>query len=104
MNLATLPAAEARLNPLAPQSRMQSQPSRNILIVEDEQDVIDLLALHLLKDASYTISTANDGAAGVEKARRDLPWMIILDLMLPSLSGVEVCKILKADRVTRHIP
>jgi two-component system phosphate regulon response regulator PhoB len=104
MNVATIPASETSLSPFPPQSRTQSQPSRNILIIEDEQDVIDLLALHLLKDNSYTISTANDGIAGVEKARRDLPWMIILDLMLPNLPGVEVCKILKADRVTRHIP
>jgi two-component system phosphate regulon response regulator PhoB len=84
--------------------RMQSPPSKNILIIEDEQDVIDLLALHLIKDATFTISTATNGAAGVEKARRELPWMIILDLMLPKLSGAEVCRILKADRVTRNIP
>jgi DNA-binding response OmpR family regulator len=83
---------------------MQTKQSRNILIVEDEQDVIDLLALHLLKDPSYTISTASDGMTGLQKARADLPWMIILDLMLPKLSGAEVCKILRADRVTRDIP
>jgi DNA-binding response OmpR family regulator len=103
-NLATVFAGEDRYSsPFSP-ARMQPQPSRNILIVEDEQDVIDLLALHLLKDATYTISTANNGMAGLEKARTDLPWMIILDLMLPKMSGLEVCKILKADRVTRHIP
>jgi two-component system phosphate regulon response regulator PhoB len=58
----------------------------------------------LLKDASYTISTAVDGVAGLEKARAELPSMIILDLMLPRMSGLEVCRILKADPVTRHIP
>jgi two-component system phosphate regulon response regulator PhoB len=74
------------------------------LIIEDEPDVIDLLALHLLKDPTYTVSTATDGISGLEKARGELPWMIILDLMLPKLSGIEVCKILKGDRGTRHIP
>ena len=83
---------------------MQTNRSKTVLIVEDEQDVIDLLAIHLLKDTNYAISTANDGLVALEKARAELPWMIILDLMLPKMSGSEVCKILKADRVTRSIP
>ncbi|HXX42468.1 MAG TPA: winged helix-turn-helix domain-containing protein [Chthoniobacterales bacterium] len=97
-------ASEDRYSDLTSRANMRTQRSKNILIVEDEQDVIDLLALHLLKDATYTISTAIDGVAGLEKARAELPWMIILDLMLPRMSGLEVCKILKSDRVTRHIP
>lgn len=101
---ALLIASERRPNESVGRTTMQSQRSKNILIVEDEQDVIDLLALHLLKDTTYTISTAIDGIAGLEKARSELPWMIILDLMLPRMSGLEVCKILKSDRVTRHIP
>jgi two-component system phosphate regulon response regulator PhoB len=83
---------------------MQANRSKTVLIVEDEQDVIDLLAIHLLKDTTYAISTAADGVAALEKARAELPWIIILDLMLPKMSGSEVCKILKADRVTRGIP
>ncbi len=78
--------------------------NKRVLIIEDEQDVIDLLALHFLKDASYSISTAIDGASGLEKARSEQPSVIILDLMLPKMSGLEVCKILKADKVTRSIP
>lgn len=92
----------------APHSRhqMPAQQNKNktVLIIEDEQDVIDLLALNLLKDSSYTISTAMDGRTGLEKARTELPWMIILDLMLPKMTGIEVCQILKSDRVTRDIP
>ena len=78
--------------------------SKTILIVDDDQVAIDVLALHLLRDATYTVSTATDGAAGLEKARLEFPWIIIMDLMLPTMSGVEVCKILKADRVMRSIP
>ena len=85
-SVALLPPANVSPNDFLPE-RMQSPPSKNILIIEDEQDVIDLLALHLIKDATFTISTATNGAAGVEKARRELPWMIILDLMLPKLSA-----------------
>ena len=83
---------------------MTTKVRRNILIVEDEQDVIDLLAIHFLRDTNYTISTANNGVAALEKARSQLPCIIILDLMLPQMSGLEVCKHLKGDRVTREIP
>ena len=83
---------------------MTTKVRRNILIVEDEQDVIDLLAIHFLRDTNYTISTANNGVAALEKARSQSPWIIILDLMLPQMSGLEVCKHLKGDRVTREIP
>ncbi|HEX4638672.1 MAG TPA: response regulator [Chthoniobacterales bacterium] len=83
---------------------MQNNRSKTVLIVEDEQDVIDLLAIRLLKDTNYTISTASDGVSGLEKARTELPWIIILDLMLPKMSGLEVCRLLKSDRVTKGIP
>ncbi len=79
---------------------MQTNRSKTVLIVEDEQDVIDLLAVRLLKETSYTISTAADGLSGLEKARAELPWIIILDLMLPKMSGLEVCKFLKSHPVT----
>ena len=82
----------------------QNSRSKTVLIVEDEQDVIDLLAIRLLKGTNYTISTANDGVTGLEKARAELPWIIILDLMLPKMSGLEVCRVLKSDRVTKGIP
>src|SRR5262249_43838401 len=78
--------------------------SKTILIVDDDQDAIDALALHLLRDATYTVSTATNGAVGLEKARLEMPWMIIIDLMLPKMGGAEVCKSLKADRVMRFIP
>src|ERR1700682_4052908 len=77
--------------------------STRILIIEDEQDVIDLLTLHLRK-AGFTLSTATDGAAGLRKAREESPSLIILDLMLPRMPGLEICKVLKSDVATRHIP
>jgi two-component system, OmpR family, phosphate regulon response regulator PhoB len=77
--------------------------SGKILIVEDERDVVDLLALNLRK-AGFGVSTAIDGAAGLQKARRENPTFIILDLLLPKMPGLEVCKILKSDPVTRQIP
>ncbi len=77
---------------------------KSILIIEDEQDVIDLLALHLRKAGEFAISIAEDGALGLKKARAEMPALIILDLMLPRMPGLEVCRILKTESATRHIP
>src|SRR3954452_23811459 len=74
-----------------------------ILIIEDENDVTDLLALSLRK-GGFKVSTAADGASGLQNARDDRPDFVILDLMLPKMSGLEVCRILKGDSATSHIP
>jgi len=78
--------------------------AKSVLIVEDERDVVDLLLLNLRKARGFTVSVATDGAAGLHKARTEKPAFIILDLMLPKMSGLEVCKILKSDPATRDIP
>ena len=83
---------------------MEAASGKKILIVEDERDVVDLLTLNLRKAGGFIISTASDGAAGLQKARTEKPAFIILDLMLPKMPGLEVCKILKTDPGTRHIP
>ena len=83
--------------------QMDTGSGRKILIIEDETDVADLLTLNLRK-AGYRISTAADGAGGLQKARDDKPDLIILDLMLPKMSGLEVCKILKGDTATAQLP
>jgi len=82
---------------------MEIGSGRKILIIEDESDVADLLTLNLRK-AGFRISTAADGASGLQKARDDRPDFIVLDLMLPKMLGLEVCRILKSDTATRHIP
>jgi len=82
---------------------METGSGRKILIIEDETDVADLLALNLRK-AGYKVATAADGARGLQKARDDGPDFIILDLMLPKMSGLEVCRILKSDTATAQIP
>jgi two-component system phosphate regulon response regulator PhoB len=83
---------------------MKSTPTKRILIIEDEPDVVDLLTLQLRKAGEFSISTAADGAAGLRKAREEAPVLIILDLMLPKMPGLDVCKNLKTDPATRHIP
>ncbi len=83
---------------------MDAASSKTILIVEDEKDVVDLLALSLRKAGGFVISTASDGVTGLNKARQEKPDFIILDLMLPKMPGLEVCKILKSDPASRQIP
>jgi two-component system phosphate regulon response regulator PhoB len=74
-----------------------------ILIVDDEPDVIDLLVYNLQK-AGYKTATARDGVTALQKARDEIPSLIVLDLMLPQMDGTEVCRHLKADPKTAHIP
>ena len=82
---------------------MEIASGRKILIIEDENDVADLLTLTLRK-AGFRISTSPDGAGGLQSARDDKPDFVILDLMLPKMSGLEVCRILKSDTATAQIP
>jgi two-component system phosphate regulon response regulator PhoB len=77
--------------------------SETILIVDDEQDVLDLLTFNLQKAGFKTIA-ARDGATALQKARDATPALIVLDLMLPEIEGTEVCRQLKVDPKTAHIP
>ena len=84
-------------------ARAQS-PRKKILIVEDEPDVIEMLKRQLDRAGSYNTITAADGSSGIKKAREEAPALIVLDLMLPVMSGLEVCRVLKSDGMTRAIP
>jgi two-component system, OmpR family, phosphate regulon response regulator PhoB len=76
---------------------------KTILVIEDEKDLADLVAFNLEKEGFRTF-LATDGVMGLEKARDNLPDLILLDLMLPGMSGTEVCKSLKNDEKTARIP
>jgi DNA-binding response OmpR family regulator len=79
-------------------------PNKKILIVEDEADVVEMLTRAFHRRAGFSVITASDGASGLRRAREELPAFVILDLMLPKMPGLEVCKILKSDSLARHIP
>ena len=76
---------------------------KSVLIIEDEKDLAELLAFNLEKEG-YSATCVHDGKLGLERAGADLPDLILLDLMLPSLLGTEVCKALRKDQRTAHIP
>ena len=77
--------------------------SAKILVVDDEPDALELIEFNL-KAAGYEVVTAADGAEGLKKARTAAPALILLDVMLPEMDGMEVCKILKRDAATAAIP
>ena len=75
---------------------------KKILIVEDVEFNTDLL-VQLLED-DYTLVTAGDGASGVDKAARECPDLILMDMSLPVVDGWEATRRIKADRALEHIP
>jgi len=74
-----------------------------ILIVEDEKDIVKMLDYNLKKEGYRTLA-ASDGEEALDKAAREHPDLILLDLMLPEVDGLEVCKALKKEPETAAIP
>jgi two-component system phosphate regulon response regulator PhoB len=75
----------------------------SILVVEDDVDILQLVA-HNLKAADFDVLTAEEGYEALSLAKNHLPQLVILDLMLPGLDGLEVCKELKRSPATQKIP
>lgn len=74
-----------------------------VLIIEDEKDIVDLIAYHL-KQNGFPVTFALDGPSGLEKAQKESPGLIILDLMLPGMDGKDLCRALKTNSFTKSIP
>jgi CheY-like chemotaxis protein len=80
-----------------------STTKKKILVVEDQAAIINMLRMRLEAN-NYEVITAGDGQEGLEKARKENPNLIILDIMLPKMNGYKVCQLLKADPKHRTIP
>lgn len=74
-----------------------------ILVVDDEPDALELVSFNL-KAAGYDVVTADDGNDALKKSRHQMPDLILLDVMLPEVDGLEVCKMLRRDPATAGIP
>ena len=77
--------------------------ARRVLVVDDERDLVDLITYNLKRNG-YEVLAAGDGNAALEIAQRELPDLIVLDLMLPGIDGTEVARRLKGDARTAGIP
>jgi CheY-like chemotaxis protein len=74
-----------------------------VLLVDDDPEALDVMA-NMLEPLDFTIIRAGSGEEGIRLARQRVPDLVILDLLMPGLSGFEVVKVLKADLYTRAIP
>lgn len=82
------------------QIQTSTQP---VLVVDDEPEIVSLVAYHLEK-AGYAVSTAADGAEAIVKSHRDRPRLIILDLMLPGITGFQVLEAIRSRPETQDVP
>jgi len=75
---------------------------QTVLVIDDEGDVVDLLRYNLNR-AGFKVLIARDGEEGLRSARENLPDVIVLDLMMPKMTGEEVCRALLDDEATKHL-
>lgn len=76
---------------------------RKVLAVDDDAITLELLEF-LLKKRGYDVATCTGGEAGIKKAQEDPPGVIILDVMMPGIDGIETCRRLRANQKTAKIP
>ena len=75
----------------------------NVLVIEDDPDILELIKYNLEKNG-FNVCTAMNGEDGIAKAQENLPEIILLDIMLPTIDGLEVCKNLRQSETTIKIP
>ncbi len=78
-------------------------PKEKIFVVEDEKNIRELIIYNLEREG-YDVKSTDSGQEAIERIKREMPNLVILDLMLPEMDGFEVCKVLKNDHSTRLIP
>lgn len=76
---------------------------KQVLVIDDEKDIVETISYNLEKEG-YKVSKSYDGMNGFEAVQKKMPDIVILDLMLPGMTGIEVCKAMKADPKTASIP
>ena len=76
---------------------------QKILVVDDEHDIIELVSYNLVKEG-FDVSSATDGEEALTKLRKETFNLLVLDLMLPGIQGIELCRILKNDPDTKNLP
>lgn len=77
--------------------------SKRILVVDDEPDIVELVTYNLKKEG-FEVLSASDGREALEVVKKGGVEFLILDLMLPGIQGIEVCRILRSDPATKHLP
>ena len=78
-------------------------PKARILIIEDEKDIVELISYNLEREG-FSVTAASAGEEALELLRKDLPDLIVLDLMLTGMDGLEFCRLVKQESKTKNIP
>lgn len=76
--------------------------SEHVLVVDDEEELVELVQMRL-EHAGYRVSTAADGLQALAMARQVQPHLVLLDVLMPGLNGIQVCEALKSDPATQGI-
>jgi two-component system alkaline phosphatase synthesis response regulator PhoP len=84
-------------------SSIDMNDKQHVLVVEDEEDISELIRFNLEQEG-FSVSTVTDGERALEEAKRSRPALLLLDLMLPGMPGIEVCKRLRSDVSTARLP
>ena len=78
-------------------------PKKKVLVVDDSPTVL-LMEKMILGKGPYELVVARDGAEAVVKAEQERPDVILMDLMMPRMNGIEACRLIRSNNTTRHIP
>jgi phosphate regulon transcriptional regulator PhoB len=81
----------------------EREPMKRVLVIEDDKDIVELVKYNLEKDG-FQVAACGDGAMGLAQVRKAPPDLLILDLMLPKLSGLEICKEVRKDVSLNRLP
>src|ERR1700687_86323 len=76
---------------------------KRVLLIEDDRDIVELVRYNLEREG-FQVAAANDGATGLVQVRKTPPDMLLLDLMLPKLSGLEICRDIRRDQTLNRLP
>lgn len=77
--------------------------TKRVLVVDDEPDLVELVSYNLKKEG-FLVSSASDGEEALKKIRGEKPDLVVLDLMLPGIQGMELCRIIRKDPRTENLP
>lgn len=77
---------------------------KKILVVDDEKDIVDLVAYNLEQEGGFSVIKAYDGKQAVERVNAEKPDLLILDLMMPGLPGMDVCRMIRRQESTASLP
>ncbi len=107
MNDSPVDVQKAKRKPVSPSAAGDgsgnSRGRAHLLVVEDEQDLLELLKYNLEREG-YRVTPAESGEKALRAARTEAPDLVVLDIMLPGMDGLEVCRGLKAAEDTAHVP